>query len=251
MTRSLRTAPRRRADIVLVERGLASSRAEAQTAIAAGLVRADGRRIEKPAQLLHKAASIDYAPAHDYVSRGALKLAAALDRFDTSPDALICLDIGASTGGFTEVLLARGAAKVYAVDVGHGQLHPKLRNHSHIVNLERVNARALSAEIIPEAPQFITADVSFISLKLALLPALLLATSGARLVALIKPQFEVGRAQLGKGGIVRDARDREHAVEDIAAWLAVSQGWIVEGMMESPIAGGDGNREFFIAARKP
>lgn len=251
MTGDRQTISKRHADVVLVERGLASSRSEAQAAIAAGSVRADGRRIEKPAQLLDEAASIDYAPAHGYVSRAALKLEAALERFNLSPRGLVCLDIGTSTGGFTEVLLGRGAAKVYAVDVGHGQLHSKLRGDPRIVLVERTNARALNAELIPEALQFLTVDVSFISLKLALPPALSLAASGARLVALVKPQFEIGRARLGKGGVVRDAHDRENAVQDIASWFATSQGWIVEGVMESPIAGGDGNREVLIAARKP
>lgn len=242
---------RRRADIVLVERGFASSRAEAQAAIAAGTVKANGRTIEKPAQLLHRTATIDYAPAHEFVSRGALKLAAALDRFGLSPDGLVCLDIGASTGGFTQVLLARGAAMVYAVDVGRGQLHPTIRDDPRVVALEGINSRALNAEVIPDPPQFATIDVSFISLKLALPSALSLAAPGSRLIALVKPQFEVGRTYIDKGGIVRDVRARQSACDGIAAWIGVSQGWIVEGRMESPISGGDGNREYLIAARKP
>lgn len=251
MSERSRSGKGRRADVFLVEEGFAASRAEAQAAIAAGKVRADGEIIAKPAQLLPDAVRVEYAAAHPYVSRGALKLIAALDRFAISPEGSVCLDIGASTGGFTDVLVARGATKVYAVDVGHGQLHEKLARDPRVVVLEGVNARGLNAAVIPEAPQLIVADVSFISLKLALPAALALAKSGARLIALIKPQFEVGRAKLGKGGIVKSETDRQQAVDDIAAWLTHAQGWIVEGTMETPIAGGDGNREYLIAARKP
>jgi 23S rRNA (cytidine1920-2'-O)/16S rRNA (cytidine1409-2'-O)-methyltransferase len=214
-------------------------------------VRADGVTIEKPAQLLKPDACVEYAPAHPFVSRGALKLAAALDRFSLSPEGLICLDIGASTGGFTEILLARGASKVYAVDVGHGQLHPKLAGDERVVSIEGMNARALSRENVGAAPDFVVADVSFISLKLALPPALALAKPGARLVALVKPQFEVGRAGIGKNGIVRSEADRRAALDNIATWLSSDRGWIVDGTMDSPIEGGDGNREFLITARKP
>jgi 23S rRNA (cytidine1920-2'-O)/16S rRNA (cytidine1409-2'-O)-methyltransferase len=241
----------RRADVFLVERGFAASRSEAQAAIAAGLVRADGVTVAKPAQLLLKTMHVDYAPPHTYVSRGALKLIAALDEFTISPEGLVCLDIGASTGGFTEVLLERGAAKVFAVDVGHGQLREKLAKDSRVVVMEGVNARGLTAAQIPQAPHLIVADVSFISLKLALSSALTLVRPGARLVALVKPQFEVGRARLGKGGIVKDDDDRRAACDDIQTWLVQDQKWLVDGTMESPVAGGDGNREFLIAARKP
>ncbi|HTW35979.1 MAG TPA: TlyA family RNA methyltransferase [Rhizomicrobium sp.] len=241
----------RRADVFLVERGFAASRAEAQAAIAAGQVRADGVTVAKPAQLLTETMHVDYAPPHTYVSRGALKLIAALDEFSISPEGLVCLDIGASAGGFTEVLLERGAHKVFAVDVGHGQLREKLAKDPRVVVMEGVNARSLTAVSLPQAPQLIVADVSFISLKLALSPALALAKPGARLVALVKPQFEVGRARLGKGGIVKSEADRRAACEDIQAWLVQEQKWLVEGTMESPIAGGDGNREFLVAAQKP
>ena len=245
-------APRgRRADILLVARGLAASRAEAQAAIAAGNVRADGKAVAKPAQRLNETARLDYSPMHSYVSRGALKLIAALDGFAISPKGLVCLDLGASRGGFTEVLLERGATKIYAVDVGHAQLHPRLANDLRVVAIEGLNARALSPAHVPEAPDLIAADVSFISLKLALPSALRLAKPGAKLVALIKPQFEVGRGRVGKGGIVRDGRDRQAARDDVARWLADNQGWIVEGTMDSPIEGGDGNREFLVAACKP
>lgn len=240
-----------RADVFLVERGFAASRSEAQAAIAAGQVRADGVTVAKPAQLISETMRVDYAPPHTYVSRGALKLVAALNEFAISPEGLVCLDIGASTGGFTEVLLERGATKVFAVDVGHGQLREKLAKDPRVVVMEGVNARFLTATQLPQSPQLIVADVSFISLKLALSSALLLAKSGARLVALVKPQFEVGRARLGKGGIVKSDDDRRAACDDIQTWLVQEQKWTVEGTMESPIAGGDGNREFLIAASKP
>jgi len=244
-------APRgRRADILLVERGLATSRTEAQAAIAAGNVRADGKTVAKPAQMLGEAVELEYEPMHPYVSRGALKLIAALDRFAISPKGLVCLDLGASTGGFTQVLLERGADKIYAADVGHGQIHPKLAGDARVVVIEGLNARVLNADHILESPSLIVVDVSFISLKLALPSALKLAKPAARLVALIKPQFEVGREKVGKGGIVRDERDRHATLEDISTWLTCEQRWIVDGTMDSPIAGGDGNREFFIAAHK-
>lgn len=240
-----------RADVFLVERGFAESRAEAQAAISSGLVSADGRTIVKSSQRLNADTCIVYAKPHPYVSRGALKLAAALDAFALSPEGLVCLDIGASTGGFTEVLLERGAAKVVALDVGHDQLHPKLAADGRIISVEGRNARDLTAADLPEMPGAITADVSFIGLKLALPPALALAKPGAWLVALVKPQFELGRARIGKGGIVRDEADRRFACDDIARWISSVQGWTVEGVIESPIAGGDGNREYLLAARKP
>jgi len=236
-----------RADIFLVEHGYAKSRSEAQAAIRAKLVRADGEAIEKPSQSLAAGASIEYAKPHPYVSRGGLKLAAALEKFALSPEDRICLDIGASTGGFTEVLLAGGAAKVYAIDVGHGQLHPKLARDRRVVRRDGVNARDLTKQDVHEAPDAIVADVSFIGLKLALPAALALAAPGAWLVALVKPQFEVGRFAIGKGGVVRDAKAQNAALEDIAAWIAAN-GWTILGHMESPIAGGEGNREFLIAA---
>ncbi|MGB8363679.1 MAG: TlyA family RNA methyltransferase [Rhizomicrobium sp.] len=242
---------RQRADVFLVERGYAASRAEAQAAIAGGLVHADGQTIVKPSQRLSAGARIDYAPPHPYVSRGALKLAAALDNFALSPQGLVCLDVGASTGGFTEVLLARGAAKVIALDVGHGQLHPRIAADPRVAIAEGLNVRELTAAHLIAMPQAVTADVSFISLKLALPPALSVAASGAWLVALVKPQFEVGRARIGKGGIVRDEADSRSACDMIVAWLSSVQGWTVEGAMDSPIPGGDGNREFLVAARRP
>jgi len=240
-----------RADVFLVERGFAGSRAEAQAAIAAGQVRIDGVTIAKPAQLLGDNVRVDYAPAHPYVSRGALKLVAALDAFAIFPTGHVCLDIGASTGGFTQVLLERGAAKVYAIDVGHGQLRAKLASDPRVVSLEGLNARDLRTEQIFEKPGLITIDVSFISLKVALSPALALAAAGAILIALVKPQFEVGRERVGKGGIVKSESDREAACEGFQSWISRDQGWVVQGAMESPIEGGDGNREYLVAARKP
>ncbi|HEX3675511.1 MAG TPA: TlyA family RNA methyltransferase [Rhizomicrobium sp.] len=194
--------------------------------------------------------TIAYAPAHPYVSRGALKLVAALDRFALSPEGLVCLDIGASTGGFSQVLLERGAARVFAVDVGHGQLHDKIANDARVISLEGVNARELSPVVLGEEVQAIVADVSFISLKLALPRALAMAAPGAWLVALVKPQFEAGKENIGKGGIVRDEALQIAARDDIARWLGEQPGWAGLGAMDSPIAGGDGNREFLIAAKK-
>jgi 23S rRNA (cytidine1920-2'-O)/16S rRNA (cytidine1409-2'-O)-methyltransferase len=179
-----------------------------------------------------------------------MKLAHALNHFKIEPYERVCLDIGASTGGFTELLLLRGAHKVYAVDVGHGQLDPKLAKDIRVVSLEKTNARDLSRKIIPEVPQAIVADVSFISLRLALPKALALAEQGAWLVALVKPQFEVGKAHVGKGGIVKDEAAQTAALAEIERWLIEEQGWSVLGTMESPIKGGDGNREFLIAAVK-
>jgi 23S rRNA (cytidine1920-2'-O)/16S rRNA (cytidine1409-2'-O)-methyltransferase len=237
-----------RADVFLVEHGYARTRAEAQEAIAAGKVFDGGRPVLKASQRLNETSRIRYERAHPFVSRGALKLVAALDRFALSPQGLVCIDLGASTGGFSEVLLARGAKRIHAVDVGHGQLDPKIAGDARVVSLERTNARDLKP--FAEAPQAITADLSFISLKLALPPALAMATSGAWLVALVKPQFEVGQAHIGKGGIVRDEDAARAALADIAAWLSSVDGWTVAGTIESLVKGGDGNREFLLAARK-
>lgn len=237
-----------RADVFLVEHGFAASRAEAQEAIRAGTVSADGARVLKPSQPIAEGTAIAYTKAHPYVSRGALKLIAALDHFELSPEGRTCLDIGASTGGFTEVLLERGAHRVYAVDVGHGQLRQKLMDDPRVISLEGTDARQLTTAHIAEPPQAIVADVSFISLKLALPPALSLA-KGAWLVALVKPQFEAGRAHVGKGGIVKDEAAQDDAVKMIVSLLA-KRGWRVLGAIDSPIHGGDGNREFLIAAQQ-
>ena len=239
-----------RADVFLVEHGYAESRSEAQAAIHAGRVVVNGKVLIKPSQIVSEGADILFEKAHPYVSRGALKLLAALDQFKLSPEGLVCVDIGASTGGFTEVLLARGATRVYAVDVGHSQIHAKLRRDPRVVLRDGVNARDLGATHVPEAFSVITADVSFIGLRLALPPGLAMAASGSWLIALVKPQFEVGRFAVGKGGIVRDAEAQEAALADLAKWIASESGWSVLGVMESPIQGGDGNREFLVAARK-
>ncbi len=237
-------SPSSRADVFLVEHGYARTRAEAREAIAAGKVFDGGRPVLKPSQPLNETARIRYERAHPFVSRGALKLAAALTRFGLSPRGLVCLDLGASTGGFTEVLLLHGAAKVFAVDVGRGQLDLKLAADPRVVSVERANARELKP-FVP-APEAVTADLSFISLKLALPPALDMAAPGAWLIALVKPQFEAGREHVGKGGVVRDESVQQAVLDDIAAWMP----WEVTGTMESPVKGGDGNREFLIAARK-
>jgi len=188
-------------------------------------------------------------PAHDYVSRGGIKLAAALDQFALSPEGLVCLDIGASTGGFSQVLLMRGAAKVYAIDVGHGQLSGKIAADSRVVSREGLNARDLTRAHVTGSVGAIVADVSFIGLKLALPPALTLAAGGAWAVLLVKPQFEVGPRGVAKGGIVKDKALREAALADISTWLG-DQGWRALASMESPITGGDGNQEYLLAARK-
>jgi len=239
-----------RADTFLVDSGHASSRAEAQASIRAGLVRIGGDVVDKPSRKVAQDAVVEYRKPHPYVSRGGLKLAAALDRFQLSAENRIALDIGASTGGFTEVLLNAGAARVYAIDVGHEQLHPRLRRDPRVVARDGVNARNLDAQSLPQAPDAITADVSFIGLKLVLPPALALAAHGAWLVALVKPQFEVGLNWIGKGGVVRDEEARDASLADIVKWLGAQPGWTVLGTMESPIAGGDGNKEFLLAAQK-
>jgi 23S rRNA (cytidine1920-2'-O)/16S rRNA (cytidine1409-2'-O)-methyltransferase len=240
----------KRADLFLAEKGHAASRTEAQAAIRAGLVKVDGEVLTKPSKTISDSAAIEYQKPHPFVSRGGIKLAAALDHFELAPEGLICLDIGASTGGFTEVLLAGGAAKVYAVDVGHGQMHPRLRRDPRVLVRDGINARDLSTTHVPEAPQAIVMDVSFIGLKLVLPPALEMAAPGAWMVALVKPQFEVGRLWVGKGGIVKDTEMQGEALANIIKFIAAQSRWTVLGHIESPIQGGDGNIEFLIAAQK-
>jgi 23S rRNA (cytidine1920-2'-O)/16S rRNA (cytidine1409-2'-O)-methyltransferase len=241
-------ATRIRIDRLLVERRLFESRAKAQAAIAAGRVTADDIAVAKPSEEISADAILRAEPAHPWVSRGGVKLAAALDHFGFDPARRVCLDVGASTGGFTDVLLARGARRVYAVDVGHDQLHPRLRNRTDVVSIEGTDIRALDPARLSEPPDFITVDASFISLALVLPAALTLAKLPARLVALIKPQFEAGRDNVKKG-IARDPLVHAAVCEDTAA-LVASLGWTVIGVIPSPIAGGDGNREFFIAAHR-
>ncbi|MEM9619340.1 MAG: TlyA family RNA methyltransferase [Pseudomonadota bacterium] len=241
-----------RLDLYLVEHGLYESRARAQAAITAGLVKVDGAAAVKPSQKISSGADIQIdGDIHPFVSRGGVKLDSALRSMEINPAGKICLDLGASTGGFSEVLLLRGAAKVYAVDVGQGQLHERIARDPRVINLEKTHAKDLSAAIIPDPIDVIVCDVSFISLKKALPPALARAAPGARLIALIKPQFEVGRAQLGKGGIVKSCYENTHGVcEGISAWIDEQTGWTSTGHMESPIKGGDGNREFLIGGYK-
>jgi 23S rRNA (cytidine1920-2'-O)/16S rRNA (cytidine1409-2'-O)-methyltransferase len=245
------TPPRKkRLDVALVERGLVESRAKAQALILAGLVFSGERRLDKAGMAVAADQPLELRGAeHPWVSRGGLKLAHALDHFAIDPAGAVVLDIGASTGGFTDVALARGAAKVYAVDVGHGQLAWKLRNDPRVVVLEKTNARHLTRTQVPEAVDLVVCDASFIGLETVLPAPMALAKPDARLVALIKPQFEVGSARVGKGGVVRDPALHEEVCARIAAWLP-AQGWSVIGITESPILGPEGNKEFLIAARK-
>ncbi len=239
---------RQRADRLLVERGLFDSRAKAQAAIAAGLVSANNVTVRKAAETISVNADLRARAAHPYVSRGGVKLAAALDRFGFDPQGRACLDVGASTGGFTQVLLERGAKLVYAMDVGRGQLHESLRRRREVVSLEETDIRTFSPQRLDTKPDLIVVDVSFISLKLVLPPALALAKLPAQLVALIKPQFEAGRAALKKG-IVRDPTVHAAVCDDIAAFVA-SLGCRVLGVIPSSIDGGDGNAEFLLGAAK-
>jgi 23S rRNA (cytidine1920-2'-O)/16S rRNA (cytidine1409-2'-O)-methyltransferase len=240
-----------RLDVALVERGLADSRAKAQALILAGVVYSGQRRLDKPGLPIAGDQPLEVrGQDHPWVSRGGLKLAHALDQFAIDPRGGTWLDVGASTGGFTDVLLARGAAKVYAVDVGHGQLAWKLRQDARVVVLERTNARRLSGQEIPDPLDGIVCDASFIGLETVLPAPLALASPNAQLIALIKPQFEVGPAEVGKGGIVRDPALHERVCARIAAWLGSQPGWTVMGIADSPITGADGNREFLIAAKR-
>ena len=240
-----------RADQLLVERGLAESRARAQALIMAGKVYLATRRIDKPGQQVPADAELEIkGQDHPWVSRGGLKLVKALDHFAIEAAGLVCLDVGASTGGFTDVLLTRGAARVYAVDVGHGQLAWKLRQDPRVEVLEKTNARHLTAGQLPEAVDLVVCDASFIGLETVLPAPLALTGPGARLVALIKPQFEVGKGQVGKGGVVRDPELHEEVCARIEAWLGAQAGWRVLGVTESPILGPEGNKEFLIAAAR-
>ena len=238
---------RKRADILLVERGFFSSRARAQAAIAAGLVSVDGIALKKASEEVADNAPIEAEAAHPWASRGGVKLAAALDAFALDPSGLVCLDVGASTGGFTDVLLARRAAKVIALDVGHGQLDPRLAADPRVRSLEGVDARALTGEMLGEHPEAIVLDVSFISQRLVLPHVLKLAAERAWLVSLVKPQFELGRSELVKSR-VRSEAALERACDAVRAAIE-AQGWTVLGLIPSPILGGAGAREFLIAAR--
>lgn len=240
-----------RADKYLVDHGHFETRARAQEAIAAGLVSADGQIIRKPSQKIADGAEITAQAAHPYVSRAALKLVAALDVFGIDPAGCTGLDVGSSTGGFTEVLLERGAARVYAVDVGRDQLHARLRSDARVVSMEAQDARALSETDFETAPDFIVCDASFISLLKIIPTPLQLAAPGAVFIGLIKPQFEVGRDYIGKGGLVKPEAEGLRAVERVAAALDGMAGFKTLGApVKSPVKGGDGNQEYLIAARK-
>ena len=237
----------KRADIVLVELGRFASRARAQAAIEAGLVRVDGATLRKASETIASDARIESRDAHPWASRGGVKLETALDAFKLDANGLVCLDVGASTGGFTDVLLSRGARRIYAVDVGRDQLDPRLRADPNVVALEGLDARKLAPDLFEAPPQAIVCDVSFISLRLVLPHVLPLAASGAWLAALIKPQFEAGRERLKKGAVKDEAVQRE-VCEAIVACVQ-DLGWTSLGIIDSPIPGGDGAREFLLGGR--
>jgi 23S rRNA (cytidine1920-2'-O)/16S rRNA (cytidine1409-2'-O)-methyltransferase len=240
--------PRKRADLVLVERGLFESRARARAAIEAGLVTADDKPVTKPSENIAADAVLQAQPAHPFVSRGGVKLTGALEQYPIEVEDHVCLDIGASTGGFTEVLLAAGASLVFSIDVGREQLHPSLRGHPKIVSMEATDIRSFEGKRLPMRPDVVVIDVSFISLKAVLPVALSLAAAPMHLLALIKPQFEAPRKH-SKRGIIRDASVHQQVCDDIAAFVA-SLGCTGIKVFPSSIAGGDGNIEFFIGARR-
>lgn len=240
-------ARKTRVDLLLVARGLAESRAKAQALIMAGVVFAGTRKVAKAGDLLAGDTPLEVKGRdHPWVSRGGLKLAHGLDHFGIDPAGVVAMDVGASTGGFTDVLLSRGAAKVYAVDVGTNQLAWKLRQDPRVVVLEKTNARHLTAEHIPEPIGLIVCDASFIGLAKVLDRPLGFAAPGARLVALVKPQFEAGPAEVGKGGVVRDPAVHARVCAEAEAWLAARPGWRVLGLTKSPITGPEGNVEFLL-----
>jgi 23S rRNA (cytidine1920-2'-O)/16S rRNA (cytidine1409-2'-O)-methyltransferase len=240
-----------RIDQLLVDRGLAESRARAQALVMAGLVIVGGKKIDKAGTQVAEDAAIELkGQDHPWVSRGGLKLVEALDRFVLDPTGKVAVDVGASTGGFTDVLLTRGATRVYAVDVGHGQLAWKLRSDDRVIVLERTNARYLTTEQIPERVDMVVCDASFIGLETVLPSALALAGDGAILVALIKPQFEVGKGRVGKGGVVREPELHAEVCDRITGWLPSNPGWEVIGLCDSPIKGPEGNKEFLMVGRK-
>jgi 23S rRNA (cytidine1920-2'-O)/16S rRNA (cytidine1409-2'-O)-methyltransferase len=240
---------RKRIDQLLVERGVFDSRAKARAAVEAGLVVVAGKVIAKPAEAVDADAEIVAQAAHPWVGRGALKLVHALDLWPIGVEGCVAIDVGASTGGFTEVMLSRGAAKVFAVDVGRDQLHVRLKTDPRVVDLSGVDARALDVALIPTRPQLVVSDVSFISLTKALPAALDLAELGADLVALIKPQFEAGREHVGKGGLVKDPEVIARVEREIVDFLEAT-GWSVQGLAESPITGGEGQVERLVWAQK-
>jgi 23S rRNA (cytidine1920-2'-O)/16S rRNA (cytidine1409-2'-O)-methyltransferase len=242
------TSARKRVDVLLVERGLFDSRARARAAIDAGGVTADGRPVLKASEMISANAELSAQPAHPYVSRGGIKLAGALEQYPIEIEGHVCLDVGASTGGFTEVLLANGANLVFAIDVGHGQLHPSLRIHPRVVSMEETDIRKLEGTRLPVRPDIVVIDVSFISLKAVLPAALSLAAAPMHLLALIKPQFEAERKH-SKHGIIRNAMVHQEICDDISAFAA-SLGCTGIEVFPSSIKGGDGNIEFFMGARR-
>ena len=235
--------------MLLTQRGLAPSRARAQALILAGKVFAGGRRVEKSGETLDEKGPLEVRePDHPYVSRGGVKLAGSLDAFEYNPAGKTVADFGASTGGFTDCLLQRGARKVFAIDVGYGQLHNKLRQDNRVVVMERTNARHLKASDLPEALDLVVIDASFIGLEKLLPAAHALLRTGGEVLALVKPQFQVGQDKVGKGGVVRDPAIHAAVCEDTERWLSARPGWRVQGITESPITGPEGNREFLIGA---
>jgi 23S rRNA (cytidine1920-2'-O)/16S rRNA (cytidine1409-2'-O)-methyltransferase len=240
----LREVMKKRLDVLLVERGLFESRERAQRAIMAGLVCLDGHRADKAGTRVEDDAQIGVKAGDRYVGRGGLKMEGALHGFALNPDGWICLDVGASTGGFTDCLLQHGASKVYAVDVGHAQLDWKIRSDARVVVLEKVNCRYLSEQEVPESVDLLVADVSFISLTMILPASLARVKPGGRAVVLIKPQFELRREEVGRGGIVREENLHQKAVERVQEWVGLQPELEWRGLMESPIRGGDGNVEF-------
>ncbi|MEP1444471.1 MAG: TlyA family RNA methyltransferase [Hyphomicrobiales bacterium] len=248
--------PFARLDQLMVERGIAQSRSRAADAVSRGTVMVDGEKALKPAQKIAPSSKITIDdPASEYVSRAALKLINALDEFNFDPSDCICLDIGCSTGGFTQVLAKRGASHIFAVDVGHDQFHPSLSEYENVTLHEGLNIRDLEAQHVTleghlePAIGGIVCDVSFISLKLALPAALKLASNGTWAAILVKPQFEVGKEGVGRGGIVREEGASQKVAEEIADWLAQIEGWEVTGLVQCPITGGDGNQEYMLGAR--
>lgn len=242
---------KKRLDQILVDRGLAESRSRAQALIMAGKVYSETKRLDKAGQAVGEDIALEVkGQDHPWVSRGGVKLASGLAYFGIDPTAAVCIDVGASTGGFTNVLLHHGAARVYAVDVGHGQLAWSLRTDPKVVVMEKTNARHLSAVNIPEPIDFVVCDASFISLKIVLPAALSLTRPGAHLLALIKPQFEAGREAVGKKGVVRDPAVHAQICDDMAAWIGQQQGWQLIGIHESPLPGPEGNIEFLMAAQR-
>ena len=240
-----------RLDQLMVDRGFAGSRTRAQALVMSGVVFTGERRLDKPGHQFMTDLALDIrGKDHPWVSRGGLKLAHGLQHFAFNPKGAVAIDVGASTGGFTDVLLTQGAAKVYAVDVGYGQLDSKLRADDRVVVLERINARSLTHDQVPDPVEFIVCDASFIGLRTVLPAAVALTRAEAFLIALIKPQFEVGKDQVGKKGVVRDPALHSEVCETISAWLDALDGWSVLGITESPITGPEGNKEFLIGARK-